>query len=343
MAKKSTQGKIVQPQDLNKSILKIAALAVVVLSVIFILSWLSGLSSEIADSNPNTDLPIISPADSSQGKNMDVKLYFAYNDEDLLAPETRTVKAMGDERMEAAALRELIIGPSVSRTELNAVCNSTSVKVVNIEEEGDTLFVTFNVALLSKSLTQYNLSEVNRRTRLMTQAIVNTITGMGRYSFVQLLIDEDGSGTGERVAIKHYGYGVGEAAGDELIAPMSFNRDVVLTPRKAIELLISAAMNDNWQQMYTLTAVAGGNGTVCPKYDVFRTELRDIAKTIDSYQIADFDVSTDGKKTVVWLDVHYLSGGGRVYHRESYPVTLQMENELWRVDYGVLKQLLTMP
>lgn len=333
-----------QPVNLNKRILlfalALAALLLLALGINMLFQQQSPNDPMISD-----DPPGLFPAENQQTNTQMVTLYFRYSGESYLATDTRKITVGSDERLEAAVLRELIKGPTSSiRPQLEALINSQT-QVVNIEEDGDILYVTFSGEFLqtASSLPEgwewdLSLREENfLRKRLCAQAVANTLIGLGTYSKVQILVDTEGTGVGKRPTWAQLGYedlSESKRAGGLL----GFDESVVLTPQNTLNLLFKSILEDDYSRAYPFIASQDSSGQRRPRLDEF-TQASQEGSRLKSYQLQGCTIATDGQSAVVRVDLTFADGQGH-RTREQIPVKMRLENEVWKVGYDVLERVL---
>ena len=89
---------------------------------------------------------------------------------------------------------------------------------MSVKEQSGYLSVTLSEKFLEKMSQSIESEEMRRR--LAVQSIVNSITSIGNYSRVLILIDESGNGNGERLTYAEAGW---EDKGERTIEPLSLD------------------------------------------------------------------------------------------------------------------------
>lgn len=204
-------------------VFSVAALAV--LALLIVVGTVGG--QDTISENPPSDSgnPVIPPADSTVSRSREVQLYFRFGSEGYLACETRLIEARASERLEAAVLRELIRGPSSEHAELTRLIQAQT-QIGEISEQGDTLYVTLSADFLRSAVNQPEgwgedaalVRENFLQRRLAVYSVVNTLSNLGTYSHVQILVDSEGEGVGELLPRRQFGF-VDDAASKEKPLP----------------------------------------------------------------------------------------------------------------------------
>lgn len=331
----------------NNRIISVFALLLVVAMLVGLISrcdsW-GGILSE----NPPEDLPIVNPSDQGTANSKKVRLYFRCTDEPYLSGDTRSIEVHADERIEAAVLRELIKGPNSSKQELEALIHPQT-RVINIADSGDTLIVTISGEFLqqAKPLPEnwaddlVLREEAMLRRRLAVYSVVDTLTGMGRYANVQILVDLDGSGIGKRLRSATFGFTSGGVS-ETPIEPMSFENKVILNPQNTLDLILRSVMEKNWSSVYRFISQREEYGTV-PVYENALAMFATLPAQIDRYSIIEISIESSGDKAVVFVDMRYHTKNGEVITRKSVPIRMIMENEIWKATYESVTRMLSEP
>ena len=337
--------------DSRKLIVFICIFAAAAAALLGLLILIGAMSGPLIAERPSvTDSGISIPPSENETvvSSRDVQLYFRFGEEGMLACETRTVQTPANQRLEYAVLRELIQGPSGQSTELERVISSQT-QVISITEEGDTLYVTFNSEFLRRSSTLPDgwgedsalREEEYLRRRLAVHSVVNTLTGLGDYSHVQILIDTEGNGIGQTVTRGRMGFLEDMSIKERPLEPRAFEDSVVLTPENTVSYLLRAALMRSWQSVYSFLAPRSESGFSRPLYDNAAAELQSLGFQITDYSVCGVMTSSDGKSAVVRVDLSYQNAQGEQIDRQSVPVKLRAYNEIWKVDFDRFLALFT--
>lgn len=332
---------------LNNRIMSIFALLLVVAMLIGLISRCDSWGGIVSE-DPSQDLPFVNPSEQGTANSTKVKLYFRCTDEAYLSGDTRSVEVRADERTEAAVLRELIKGPSSSKPELEALIHPQT-RVIDVTDSGDTLIVTISGEFLqqAKPLPEnwtddlVLREEAMLRRRLAVYSVVDTLTGMGRYAKVQILVDLDGSGIGKRVRSATFGFTSGGVS-ETPLEPKSFESKVILNPSNTLDLILRSVIEKNWSSVYRFISQREEYGTV-PVYENALSMFATLPAQIDRYSIVESIIETSGDKAVVFIDIRYHTKNGEVFTRKSVPIRMLMENEIWKATYESVARMLSVP
>lgn len=275
--------------------------------------------------------PEINPLpDVAIKQNMTVNLYFASASYGDLVYETRNIEIPVSESVESVIINELIKGSTLNSTELKAAINPAT-RVVNITESGDVLFVTLSQEFLDWSwLPASSQDDTSLNTIKFTSvySIVNTIIEQGSYSRVQLLVDIDGSGLGQRMQRTEVGF-----TGEGILEPLDRNGDIVLTPSNTMGRIFDAVMSREYETAYSFVAYNDDDGSEKKNLNTFSAALRDFRPSLESYAVRDSVLSADGSRAVVMVDYTLREAGQEPVEKTNIPVNLKKENGVWKISY----------
>ena len=281
-----------------------------------------------ADSGDKVEINPQSDAASKQ--NISVNLYFAGASYGDLVYETRNIDIPVNESVESVIINELIKGSTINSTEFKALINPNTT-VVNISESGDVLFVTLSKEYLDWSWLPSSVTEqtpLNTIKFISVYSIVDTIIEQGGYSRVQLLVDTDGSGLGQRIRRSEVGF-----SGEGILEPLDRNGDIILTPANTMERIFESVMSREYETAYSYVAYHDDDGTEKDDVDTFSAALREFKPALESYSIRDSILGADGASAVVMVDYTMREAGQEPVAKTNIPVSLKKENGVWKIAY----------
>ena len=263
---------------------------------------------------------------------LDAVLYFRYGDTPWLAGEERRLDIRKDETAETALVQALIAGPGATCSALSPLFPAGT-EVLAVSRQGDTLFVTFNEALLSRypdepgDLTREPWkAESPLRRQLCMDALADTLTEAGLCSQVQVLVyREKIQGNSMRLPGGYY-----TGTQDDTIAPPITRReDVILTPHNTADRLLKAWMDGDFGTLFSLLS-----STDKPAEQTAFSDFS-ASKVLIGYRLSPGSVSPDGQSAVLTCDLT-LRGLGGDASVSGYPLHLKRENGLWKISYDRL-------
>jgi hypothetical protein len=330
-----------ETRNLIKLICAIASVAVVLIAMLILIGTSSG--SGITEVPSNTFNPVDPDADGTIAPNeTKVQLYFRYLDTDMLSSETRSIQSYSNQRVELAVLRALLAGPSQG-SGLSRIIDSQT-RVVSVSDEGDTLIVTFSEEFLRKSSNLPDgwgedaalREEEYLKKRLAVYSVVNTLAGMGNYSHVQILIDFNNTGIGQKVGRSSFGFVEDAQNKNKPLSPLAFNESVTLTAQNTVDAVLRALSAHDWQTAYLFLSAKTESGLNRPLFDSVARSLQQNASKLFSYEVTGEIYGSDGKRAVVFVDLSFELPDGTRISKTSAPVRLRAINEVWLIDHDRL-------
>ncbi len=285
--------------------------------------------------------PPISPlSEKISNEQMDVTLFFRYDQDDYLASDTREIKVIATERVEKVVVEELIKGPNPGKLELTPLVHP-STRVVAVSDNNDYLFVTLSREFLEPPMEvpenwqedKIWVDEVNRTRRLAAYSIVNTLTELGKFNRVQILIQRDvDDERGERPKRKEMGFTDGnEEKQNTLLEPLARNTNLILTPMNTVEAMLNAFMEKDWGKVYQYTASKDANNFPKPEDNDFKSTMSSLDPTLENFRVRDEHVSNDGQNALVTIDFSIKMKDGKVFEKTYIPIKLIRDKEIWKV------------
>ena len=240
-------------------------------------------------------------------------------------------------------MKALVMGPKGA--DETAVINPET-KVLSVTQNKDCYFVLLSrefmepYGLLQDSASNPESNEeAKENQRLAVYSIVDSLTELGTCSRVQILIDVDGKGNGQRVSRKDLGFtGSNE---DQPIEPLGRNGSVIRTPARSLEELIKLIMNGDLSSAYKGVAENSDENGETPSQDELAAMISGKKSTISTYGILDETVAPNGRSAVVTINVtvKYGTGTGLELRRTLLPVKMIREDEVWKVAYMSLQNI----
>lgn len=305
-------------------------------------SFSSPLQEDVA---PQVLQPAIDPLEGAVYARQSVRLYFRLAGEGLLAYEDRQVEVTANERLEATALRELIAGPRGENTELKPLINPQT-RVLTVNEKDGILEVGLSREFMEPAEAMPTnwreehpslREEYYLQRRLAVYSVVNTLTSLGVYSRVLIMVDQQNSGQLKR--IRRGSMGFLDADAEQYMEAMGYEGSVVLTPQHMMETVAEGLIQSDWARVYRFLSAEDETGARPLLQDV-SAMLRDAVLRIDHFEAHDETVSSDGKSAVVFIDIALQRPDGQTLERSNIPVRLVREGAVLRMDYATLKRLL---
>ncbi|HWQ57903.1 MAG TPA: GerMN domain-containing protein [Clostridia bacterium] len=339
------------------ALLALAALLLLTLSGCALLP-----SVGIGEDSVREDLPAIDP-EAGVAREIQVKLFYRLADEAYLVGVTSTLTVLSSERPEKAMVRELLSGVPPLANNVSEVIPANT-RIVDVSLDGAILYVTlsgdfFDTAILDdaerengQSLSAGFISkeeydarvEAARKEmylcrRLAVCSIVNTITSYDPNVRVHLLFDLDGSGAGARVSREELGFPPNEQANSDLLEPMEYDAEAVLSPLTLAKCALDRMMSGEYEKAYVLFAETESGGMQKPTYANFETEMLSMGR-ITGYTLYSYRIDAAAGVAYVLSDLEITDAAGNARTVANVEVPLRGEGNLYKLGYYAFKAIM---
>lgn len=294
-----------------------------IIAVVSVLLFLLGTAG--CARNQNTGYEEIDPEYGAASRtSLTVSLYYANSAGTHLVAETRTIEIPVNARIDTTILEELIKGPSSSNPEMTALINKAT-KVVSITDSADVLIVT-----LSSDFLEWGDEATQYSKYLAVYSIVNTLVEASGAARVQLLVDEESSGTGQRVQKDQVG-----VSGEGVLDTLGRNGGIVLTPGITVNNLLETVRSRDYASAYAYVT----HGSKTPDAASFQAAVSESKLALESFSVGEVIVGGDGKTATVMVDYTIRSQDGNQTERTNIPFSIEKENGIWRMPYESFKEM----
>lgn len=273
---------------------------------------------------------------------LDVTLYYRFAGTDLLGMEQAQLDIRREETVAWRIVDRLISGPSITHERLSGVFPQGT-KLISVSGEDTTAFVTLSSEFLGKpegapaDWEDHRVwqEEAALRRRLAVQSIVLSLTEGARFQRVQMYVADSDDDIPQRIPMAWFD--VNAADMTTVLAASPRDEGVMITPLRAMELILDAWKTCDWAAMYPLLCVDDGE---MPAPSVFETEMSELGVMLLGSECSQGTVSFDGQKATIVLDASIRSadGGDAQIIRES--VALEREDDNWALPVSALRSLM---
>lgn len=263
-----------------------------------------------------------------------ITLYFGNSDYSMLVGEAREIDFPVNETREYTVLKTLIGGPTMQSSGFNRIINPDT-EIVSVVESGDVLFITFSKEFLDWDFFSASGASIsNAKKQLAVYSVANTLIELSGYPRIQLLVDRDNSGEGQRIKLTEVGL-----KGTGVLEPLERNGAIVLTPKNTAKAIFDGMSSKNYAGVYDYIAYTDENGQIKPEEGSFLSAAQEKAPAIEEFQINDVIVGADGTSAVVMADYTQRSQSGEQAVLTNIPITLVRENDLWKIRYQIFEKV----
>jgi len=274
---------------------------------------------------------------------LDVTLYFRFGSTGLLGMERAQLDIRREETVAWSIVDRLLSGPSITHERLSGVFPQGT-ELISVSGEDTTAFVTLSSAFLGRpdgAPADWEDSadwrkEAALRRRLAAQSIVLSLTEGARYQRVQLYVADGDDEIPRRIPMAWFDEDNGDMA--TVLAASPRDEGVMLTPGRAMDLILNAWRERDWAAMYPL--LCAGEGDVLPALSVFEAEMSELGVMLLDSACSQGSVAFDGQSATIVLDASIRSaeGGDAEIIRES--VALERTDDNWTMPFSTLLSLM---
>ena len=225
---------------------------------------------------------MLSPNDQvTEQRKLPLTLYFRYRSSALLGRELRIIPVPASGPYELSVVRALLDGPGSLYPHLSPLF-PPGTQALSAVAEGGTLFITFSESIMGHypdepliMTPEYSRNEGALRRHVAMAGLVNTLTELGRYSSVQVLVrGETYIASSMRLSMRYY-----LEDSDALPDPLVRQEISIQGPKSAADTLLSAWQSNNWDSCYPL--LISGTQVLPSEHDLY--ELLRQASTLLAY------------------------------------------------------------
>lgn len=306
-------------------------LTVIIIAVLLCMTVSCGrISSETPD-----PVQINPESDAAKAEIMTAALYYGNADYKYLIPESREIKVAANDPLAVSVLDELFKGPKAESGEYNLLVNPDT-KVVKASGTGNVLTVT-----LSSHFLEWPTTVVTAEQReLAVYSVVNTAVEATGYSQIQLMVDRDDNGVGQRIRREDLGFFVEDAEGfSGTLGVMERSGAIVLTPHNTVRCIFDAMMKKDYAYVYSFIAYNDSYGSTKKDETSFRAQIETAMPTLEGYTIREIIISDDGQSAVAMIDYTLRFGTNDALTRTNVPNYLIKENGVWKQRYSAFEQI----
>ncbi len=268
------------------------------------------------------------------------KLYFGYADKPLLLSESRAFDVPVNENVETSVVKELIKGPSASRMDFTPIINPAT-KVVGMSllpGDGNIVGVTLSKEFLlpvEEKNGEERLNRASEQTRRMlaVYSIVNTLVEQGLYARVQILIDDDNTGTGRPITLQESGLDSNAVA-----EPFARDGSIILNGANTVREILAAIENKDYSTLYSYIAYKNAYGQDKPSMEDFVAEINNRKLSLSDAKVLDSALGADGTTDIVMVDAVLSFKDDQTYVMNNVPLRMFLENGIWKMSYNVFSK-----
>lgn len=282
---------------------------------------------------PKQEIQIDPTSGSENRKETNVALYFGDANYQMLVREVRKIRVSVDAKVEKTAVEELLVGPSATIGMRQLINPDT--EVIKVSQEGKVLTVVLSSEFLDWSFIEQTrpMEEINMVKQLAVYSVVNTLVEATGCYQVQILVEREDDGTGQRVNLSELGM-----AQSGVLEPLARNGEVVLSAQNTMGIILRNLVDRNYTAIYNYLAYEEASAER-PSESTFVSWLEDSGITLESYTITEMLEQSNQKTAYIMVNYTLKQSTAQREYR-SYPVKLVQENSLWKISFSDLEKLL---
>lgn len=289
-----------------------------------------------------TPQQMLSPNDqAAQVRKLPLTLYFRYRSSALLGRELRSIPVPLSGPYELSIVRALLDGPGSLFPHLSPLF-PPGAQALSAVAEGETLFITFNESIMGHypdepliMTPDYRQGEGTLRRRVAMAGLVNTLTELGRYRAVQVLVrGETYVAASMRLSMRYY-----LQDSDSLPDPLVRQEAYTQSPQTAAQALLSAWQSNNWTSCYPL--LISGTQTLPSEHELIQAVRQ--APIVLDYALTAGTVALDGQSAIVCVDYTLRRSNGSTQAIKALPLNVLLIDGIYRIPYESMRRLLELP
>lgn len=281
--------------------------------------------------------PLFEAAEPAPTDTRNVTLYYRFAQTDVLGMERVELETGREESDARLIVEQLVEGPDAAHGRLSGVFPQGT-KVLSVTEDEMTVFVTLSEEFLGRpngapadweDLALWQ-EEATLRRWLAAQSIVCSLTESGRCQRVQLYTASAEDGAPHRIPLVYFDLDVTDPA--VVLAASSRDESAILTPQRAMQMILDAWRRRDWERLHVLLCAADGENL--PTLSAFEAQMRSADVTLLTAEPSAGSVDVSGQNATIMLDgaVRSKAGGDRRIIRQSVPLVRYADNWAMRMD-----------
>lgn len=281
---------------------------------------------------PEHEIQIDPDSGSENRKETYVALYFADTEYSMLVRELRETKVSVDANVGKKVLEELLLGPSIPISMAQIINPDT--QVVRVKQDGRVLTVVLSKEFLDWSFIENTrpIEESNAVKQLAVYSVINTLVEATGCPQVQILVDREGDGTGQRINLNEIGMG-----STGVLEPTGRNTELILSAQKTMEQILSALKDRNYAAVYGYLAYE--DEAERPAENVFVSWCQNNGVVLDYFQVTEL-LEQSNQGTALLMVNYSLKQGTSLRSYSAYPLCLVQENSIWKIRFSDLEKFM---
>lgn len=273
------------------------------------------------------DLPQMHPDDGIK-QSLTQTLYYKLLNTSYLVPVEKEIEITVNEPIFEALLRYLSRESDTGSAYSSAF--PTGVRIIEVSQSGNIIYVTINQEFMQN---EHYLEGEYSKSQIIN-SIVNTITRYNNQVSVQILVDSNGDGVGERLSYSALNLNPSLS----LVEPLVFNSEMVADAGKILEQAFNSLSKKEYEKAILLFTASD------TKID--ENNLRILFEL--EYKLKDFEVkktiiSEDSETAYVEMDAsfeHTSNSGTRIILIQGINIPMYLSDGIYKVSFEDLVRII---
>ncbi|MDL2225268.1 GerMN domain-containing protein [Eubacteriales bacterium OttesenSCG-928-M02] len=303
--------------------------------ILFLLSMLllQGCFSPFKEmETAGTDRPVINPnpqGEDAQSIPQDVALWVPIRGREYFVKKTVTISIPSGEMPERSVLQALL---EFEEEDILLPVGWRGLSVREVYDNEQTLYVVLSKGFLSPT---EGAEKGGEQAKALVLSITNTLTALGNYTQVQIMVDTADSGSQwlrtQRPTRLQAGFATMEEEEQErntALGALSMDDALLLTPESAAEIVLSSFQEESSTKLYNMLGGAGK-----PTLFALEEKMANRRYALLGYELDHWEMVEENKEysVTVVLRIGERYGGDPV--EKEAKVRVINENDIWKVEY----------
>ena len=263
-------------------------------------------------------------------------LYYVNEDYSMLIGVEKEIEIPVSSNIEYAVVEALIAGYPNGRDAIRSIVNPAT-KILSITRNGNSITVILSKEFLDWSFipdTYLDSGNTDIIKQLTVYSVVNSLVETALCHNVQILVDKNGNGSGQRIRLNEVGMG-----GNGVLGQLTRQNSYILTSEKVLEEIFNSLANRDYISLYDNVAAIGTDGSERPVLNSFVTSMQSMDVSLEYFNLEERTDQSSQEHKIIMCDYVIVDSDGERVEYKNIPVKLIRENGLWKISYDMLQKM----
>ena len=263
-------------------------------------------------------------------------LYYVNEDYSMLVGVEKEIEIPVSSNVEFAVMEELIAGYPNGKDAIRSIVNPAT-KILSITRNGNSITVILSKEFLDWSFipdTYLDSGNTDIIKQLTVYSVVNSLVETALCHNVQIMVDKNGNGSGQRIRLNEVGMG-----GNGVLGQLTRQNSYILTSEKVLEEIFISLANRDYISLYDNVAAIGTDGSERPVLNSFVTSMQSMDVSLEYFNLEERTDQSSQEHKIIMCDYVIVDSDGERMEFKNIPVKLIRENGLWKISYDMLQKL----